>query len=277
MAILTQLRDRVITGLSLAKNPWLDVENRPGYFHSLMSAVRQQLSQNLNAILDEMHSACQRSGRDKSSVRLVAVTKYAEWPWVQELSSLYQTFGENRPQQLADRQEMLPEVEWHLIGQLQRNKVRLAQQHATLIHSVDSLKLLQRIEETAASMNKDARVLLQVNASGEASKSGFTPEEITLEWPTILAKSSRVRIIGLMTMASESENPEEARPTFRKLRQLRDHLAAREDSREAGVLLPELSMGMSGDFTPAIEEGATLVRIGSRIFQGLQPTEPTAT
>ena len=249
----------------------------PRYFHSQMSDVREQLSQNLNAILDEMNSACQRTGRDKSSVRLVAVTKYAEWPWVQELSSLYQTFGENRPQQLADRQEMLPEVEWHLIGQLQRNKVRLALQHATLIHSIDSLKLLQRIEETAASMNNDARVLLQVNASGEASKSGFTAEEITQEWPTILAKSSRVRIIGLMTMAAESENPEDARPTFHKLRQLRDHLAARDDSREAGILLPELSMGMSGDFIPAIEEGATLVRIGSRIFQGLQPTEPSAT
>ena len=242
-----------------------------------MSAVREQLSQNLNAILDEMHSACQRSGRDKSSVRLVAVTKYAEWPWVQELRSLYQTFGENRPQQLADRQEMLPEVEWHLIGQLQRNKVRLALQHATLIHSIDSLKLLERIEETASSMNKDAQVLLQVNASGEASKSGFTLEEIIKEWPAILATTSRTRIIGLMTMAAESENPEEARPTFRKLRQLRDHLAAREDSREAGILLPELSMGMSGDFIPAIEEDATLVRIGSRIFQGLQPREPAAT
>lgn len=260
-----------------SRKTWLDVENRPGCFYSLMSAVREQLSQNLNAILDEMHSACQRSGRDKSSVRLVAVTKYAEWPWVQELRSLYQTFGENRPQQLADRQEMLPEVEWHLIGQLQRNKVRLALQHATLIHSIDSLKLLERIEETASSMNKDAQVLLQVNASGEASKSGFTLEEIIKEWPAILATTSRTRIIGLMTMAAESENPEEARPTFRKLRQLRDHLAAREDSREAGILLPELSMGMSGDFIPAIEEGATLVRIGSRIFRGLQPGEPSAT
>jgi pyridoxal phosphate enzyme (YggS family) len=242
-----------------------------------MSAVREQISQNLNAILDEMNSACQRSGRVKSSVRLVAVTKYAEWPWVQELSSLYQTCGENRPQQLADRQNMLPEMEWHLIGQLQRNKVRLALQHATLIHSVDSLKLLERIEETAASMNKDAQVLLQVNASGEASKSGFTPEEITKEWSAILAKFSRTRIIGLMTMAAESEDPEDARPTFRKLRQLRDHLAARNDSREAGLLLPQLSMGMSGDFIPAIEEGATLVRIGSRIFQGLLPTKPSAT
>ena len=181
-----------------------------------MSAVREQLSQNLNAILDEMHSACQRSGRDKSSVRLVAVTKYAEWPWVQELSSLYQTFGENRPQQLADRQEMLPEVEWHLIGQLQRNKVRLALQHATLIHSVDSLKLLERIEETAASMNKDAQVLLQVNASGEASKSGFTPEEITNEWSAILAKSSRTRIVGLMTLAQRSANFDSCEITWQR-------------------------------------------------------------
>jgi uncharacterized pyridoxal phosphate-containing UPF0001 family protein len=126
-------------------------------------------------------------------------------------------------------------------------------------------------------MNKDAQVLLQVNASGEASKSGFNLEEIINEWPAILATTSRTRIIGLMTMAAESENPEEARPTFRKLRQLRDHLAAREDSKEAGILLPELSMGMSGDFIPAIEEGATLVRIGSRIFRGLQPGEPSAT
>lgn len=239
-----------------------------------MSAVREQLSQNLNTILDEMHSAVQRSGRDKPSVRLVAVTKYAEWPWVQELSSLYQTFGENRPQQLADRQKMLPEVEWHLIGQLQRNKVRLTLQHATLIHSVDSLKLLERIEETAASLNKDVHVLLQVNVSGEASKSGFTPEEIINEWPAVLSTTSRTHISGLMTMAAESEDPEEARPTFRTLRQLRDQLAARDDSKGAGVLLPELSMGMSGDFIPAIEEGATLVRIGSRIFQDLQPTEP---
>lgn len=264
----------IIARLRLAKKSWLDIENYPRYLHSPMSAAREQLSQNLNAILDEMHSACQRSGRDKSSVRLVAVTKYAEWPWVQELSSLYQTFGENRPQQLADRQKMLPEVEWHLIGQLQRNKVRLALQHATLIHSVDSLKLLERIEETAASLNKDAHVLLQVNVSGEASKSGFTPQEIINEWPAILSTTSRTHISGLMTMAAESEDPEEARPTFRTLRQLRDQLAARDDSTGAGILLPELSMGMSGDFIPAIEEGATLVRIGSRIFRGLQPTEP---
>lgn len=239
-----------------------------------MTDVLAQLTQNLNAIIQEMHSACHRSGRDESSVRLVAVTKYAEWPWVQELSSLCQTFGENRPQQLADRQKMLPEVEWHLIGQLQRNKVRLALQHAALIHSVDSLTLLERIEETASILNKDVQVLLQVNASGEASKSGFAPEEIISQWPAILTTASRTRISGLMTMAAESEDPEEARPTFRKLRQLRDHLAAREDSKGAGVLLPELSMGMSGDFIPAIEEGATLVRIGSRIFHGLQSTKP---
>ena len=238
----------------------------------IMISVHEQLSQNIKAIRDEIHSACARAARNDSSFGLVEVTKYAEWSWVQELRSLHQTFGENRPQQLADRQTILPDAEWHLIGQLQRNKVRLALQHATLIHSVDSLKLLERIEETAASINKDAQVLLQVNASGETNKSGFTTEEIINEWPAVMAICSRTHVNGLMTMAAESENAEDARPTFRKLRQLRDQLAAREDSKKAGIQLPELSMGMSGDFIPAIEEGATLVRIGSRLFHGLEPT-----
>ena len=238
----------------------------------IMMPVHEKLSQNIKTIRDEIRSACVRAGRNESSVSLVAVTKYAEWSWVQELRSLHQTFGENRPQQLADRQTILPDAEWHLIGQLQQNKVRLALQHATLIHSVDSLKLLERIEKTAASINRDAHVLLQVNASGETTKSGFTPEEIINEWPAVMAICARTHVNGLMTMAAESENAEHARPTFRKLRQLRDQLAAREDSKKAGMQLPELSMGMSGDFIPAIEEGATLVRIGSRLFHGLEPT-----
>lgn len=235
-----------------------------------MMSIHEQLSQNLIAIHDEIRSACKRTGRSESSVRLVAVTKYAEWSWVEELGTLHRTFGENRPQQLADRQTKLPDVEWHLIGQLQRNKVPLALKHAALIHSVDSLRLLEHIERTAINLDTTAQVLLQVNASGEASKSGFSPQEIIDEWPAILAICSRTQITGLMTMAAESENPEDARPTFRALHQLRVQLAAREDSISAHVHLPELSMGMSGDFIPAIEEGATLVRIGSRIFQGLQ-------
>ena len=232
-------------------------------------SVSEILSRNLATISAEIRSACVRVGRDPASVSLVAVTKYAEWPCVLELSHLHQTFGENRPQQLAERQPLLSYVEWHLIGLLQRNKVRTAVMHSAMIHSVDSLRLLERIAELATELNVNPRLLLQVNVSAETSKSGFTAEDLWNQWPNILKFTERVRIDGLMTMAAESENPEDARPVFRSLRELRDRLAAREDSRAAGLTLPELSMGMSGDYIPAIEEGATLIRIGSRIFEGL--------
>ena len=232
-------------------------------------SVSEILSRNLATISAEIRSACVRVGRDPASVSLVAVTKYAEWPCVLELSHLHQTFGENRPQQLAERQPLLSYVEWHLIGLLQRNKVRTAVMHSAMIHSVDSLRLLERIAELATELNVNPRLLLQVNVSAETSKSGFTAEDLWNQWPNILKFTERVRIDGLMTMAAESENPEDARPVFRSLREFRDRLAAREDSRGAGLTLPELSMGMSGDYIPAIEEGATLIRIGSRIFEGL--------
>ena len=233
-----------------------------------MSAT-EILSRNLQAISSEIRSACVRVGRDPALVRLVAVTKYAEWPWVLELSHLHQTFGENRPQQLVERQPRLSHVEWHLIGQLQRNKVRTAVMHSAMIHSVDSLRLLERIADIATELNVHPQLLLQVNLSGETSKSGFTAEELWNQWPSVLKFTERVRLNGLMTMAAESENPEDARPVFRSLRELRDRVISRDDSRAAGLTLPELSMGMSGDFVPAIEEGATLIRIGSRIFSGL--------
>lgn len=232
-------------------------------------SIQEVLSHNLTAIFAEMHSACMKVGRDPSSAKLVAVTKYAAWPWVEELCRFHQTFGENRPQQLAERHSLMPASEWHLIGQLQRNKVRMVLPHAALIHSVDSLKLLEKIVETAGSLSVQPKLLLQLNLSQEVSKSGFALQELQAVWPTVLTFADQVEIKGLMTMAAESENPEDARPVFRSLRELRDLLAAREDSQTAGVSLPELSMGMSGDFVPAVEEGATLVRIGSRIFEGL--------
>lgn len=226
----------------------------------------EKLQHNLQAIAREIEAACVRAGRNPADVKLVAVTKYAAWSDVQELSRLHQVFGENRPQQLAERQLLLPEVQWHLIGQLQRNKVRLALQHATLIHSVDSLKLLERIAEAGAEMHQRPRVLLQLNLSEEDSKSGFAADEIKSIWSDILKLSDRVSIDGLMTMAAESENPEDARPCFRMLRQCRDELASCDETVQAGLTLHELSMGMSGDFIPAVEEGATLIRIGSRVF-----------
>ena len=235
----------------------------------MTEAIHHILKKNVEAIRAEMSAACQRSGRDVDDVRLIAVTKYADWTWVEALSRLHQTFGENRPQQLAERQVLLPGVEWHLIGQLQRNKVKLALQHATVIHSIDSLRLLERVAQVAAELQQRPRVLLQVNLSREVSKSGFDVEQLKQEWPSLVSQSDRVRIDGFMTMAAESEDPEDARPVFRSLRLLREELKQTSASRAAGLALSQLSMGMSGDFIPAIEEGATMVRIGSRVFEGL--------
>lgn len=231
--------------------------------------IHDQLSQNLKAIQDQIMLACRRSGRSLNDVRLIAVTKSAEWSWVEALSSLYQTFGENRPQQLAERQTLLPGIEWHLIGQLQRNKVKLALQHASVIHSIDSVRLLERVVQVAAELQLRPKVLIQVNLSGESAKSGFTVEELRRDWSQIVSFSPAVQIDGLMTMAAEADDPDDARPVFRSLRLLRDDLRETDASRNAGLDLRQLSMGMSGDFVPAIEEGATMVRIGSRIFAGL--------
>ncbi len=234
-----------------------------------MMTILDQLSINLQAIHEQMRSACYRAGRDAADVRLVAVTKYAEWPWVEALSQLHQTFGENRPQQLAERQALLPDCKWHLIGQLQRNKVKLALQHASMIHSIDSLKLLERVADMAVDLKLRPEVLIEVNLSHETTKAGFTADELRRDWPQIVSFFSAVQISGFMTMAAESENPDDARPTFKSLCLLRDELQQTDASRAAGLELRELSMGMSGDFVPAIEEGATMVRIGSRIFAGL--------
>ncbi|MBL8819995.1 MAG: YggS family pyridoxal phosphate-dependent enzyme [Planctomyces sp.] len=232
------------------------------------NSVRDQLDRNLSEISSEIRSACERSGRSQHEVRIVAVTKYAEWPWVEELSQLHTVFGENRPQQLAERQLLLPDIQWHLIGQLQKNKVRIAVRHASCIHSVDSVRLLERIAEVA-SAEQSPRILLQINITGEESKSGFAPEELREQWERICSFNKVISICGLMTMAEESSNPEDARPAFRQLRLLRDELSEHPASTHNQLNLTELSMGMSGDFIPAVEEGATLVRIGSRIFAGL--------
>ena len=234
-----------------------------------MITIHDQLQQNLNTIHDQIHSACRRVSRSADEVRLIAVTKYAEWPWVEALNSLHHSFGENRPQQLAERQVLLPNAEWHLIGQLQRNKVKLALQHAGVIHSIDSLRLLERVAQVAAELQIRPRVLIQANMSAEAAKSGFSAEELRSQWSEIISFQSVVQINGLMTMAAESDDSEDARLTFRSLRVLRDELRYTDASLKAGLTLTDLSMGMSGDFVPAIEEGATMVRIGSRIFSGL--------
>lgn len=225
------------------------------------------MADNLQRISAEITAACARAGRSPSDVTLVAVTKSAELAWVRRLVELgVRDLAENRPQQFVERTEQLPsEIRWHFVGHLQRNKVKSVLPWTALIHSVDSLRLLERISEVAAELSLRPRVLLEVNVAGEASKDGLPVAELTSQWEAFQAVP-QVDIVGLMTMAPLSDDPEAARPVFRELRQLRDALAARAAPH---VKLTELSMGMSGDFIVAIEEGATLVRIGSRLFEGL--------
>ncbi len=228
-----------------------------------MADLRTQLEGNLKHVQDRIAAACQQVGRSASEVTLVAVTKYAQLDWIQGLIDLGMAdLAENRPQQLVERQARWPQVRWHLIGQLQRNKAKSVLGPASLIHSVDSLRLAQRLSALAESPQ---RVLCEVNVSGEASKAGFTPTELQQAWDELVALPN-IAIEGLMTMAPLSENPEDARPVFAGLRQLRDQLQLRSPQ---GVSLSHLSMGMSGDYEVAIQEGATLVRVGSRLFERL--------
>ena len=221
------------------------------------------LAESLTDVRRRIEDTCDRAGRDPSGVRLVAVTKYAPIEAVRELVALgHADLGENRPQQLLERAALLEGsgVTWHLIGPLQRNKARKVLPVASLIHSVDGLRLLESLYRLAEELSLRPRLLLEVNVSGEATKHGFRPEELRATWPQV-AGFGRLDIAGLMTMAPYSDDPEASRPVFRSLRRLRDDLAA------AGPFpLPELSMGMSGDFEVAIEEGATVVRVGSSLF-----------
>jgi pyridoxal phosphate enzyme (YggS family) len=214
-----------------------------------------------------MRAAAQRAGREASDVCLVAVTKYARLEWVRELVEAGErVLGESRPQQLVERAPQFePSLRWHLIGHLQRNKVRPVLPLVELIQSIDSLRLLQRVNVVADELGLSPRVLLEVNVSGERTKDGFTPSELLRNWERLL-EMRPATIDGLMTMAPESDDPERARPHFAALRELRDRLRAQSSPE---VTLRELSMGMSGDFEVAIEEGATLIRIGSALFAGL--------
>ncbi len=221
-----------------------------------------QISENLINIHSRIQDAAHRVGRQVSDVRLVAVSKTYPPAVIQEAWNAGQhVFGENRVQDALPKIAELPaEAEWHFIGHLQSNKIRKALPAFTLIHGVDNLELAQQINRIAGEMGLTAKILLEINVSGESSKFGFSPTDLRQNLEGLLCLPN-IRINGLMTMAPYSEDPETARPVFSKLRILRDELAA-----QSGQALPELSMGMSGDFEVGIEEGATIVRIGSSIF-----------
>jgi PLP dependent protein len=238
-----------------------------------MDSVTSRIAANYAGVVERIATACRCVGRAPSEVRLVAVTKSAQVAWIEALVALgARDLAESRPQKLCERAALIEPpvhghlpVHWHLIGQLQRNKVRKVLPVAGWIHSVDSLPLLRRIDEVAGELAVRPRLLLEVNVSGEAAKSGFQPHELAEAWPLVAAVSN-VEVAGLMTMAPLFDSPEAARPVFAGLRAFRDQLKMRDPACE----LPELSMGMSGDFEAAIEEGATMVRVGSRLFEGLE-------
>ncbi len=207
-------------------------------------------------------AACARAGRAPSSVQLVAVSKTHTPDEVAELASCgVRVFGENKVQEARAKIPLCPgHLGWHLIGHLQSNKAALAAELFELIHSVDSVKLLQALDRAGDELGRNVRVLLEVNVSGEGTKFGLPPEAVK-EAVEAASGLQRIEVCGLMTMAPFAPEAEKARPHFRRLRLLRD-----EVEQQLGARLPELSMGMSNDFEPAVEEGATLVRIGTLLF-----------
>ena len=227
------------------------------------------ISENLAAARGRLAAAAAAAGRDAADVTLVAVTKYATAEQVEALLAAgARDLGENRPLQLVERAETYaatPGVRWHQIGQVQRNKARKLLPAVSLIHSVDSEKLLTAIDRAAGDDGPPVRVLLQANVTGEASKSGFAPDDLRELWDRGVDRFAHVEVQGLMTMAPLAETPAEidslARPAFAALRALRDELGG-------PGRLPVLSMGMSGDFEAAIAEGSTCVRLGSALLAG---------
>jgi PLP dependent protein len=224
-----------------------------------------QLAENLKAVKERIAEATRRSGRSADGVKLVAVTKYVPLEVVRSLVELgCRDLGESRPQSLWDKAAAVGDqaVSWHLIGHLQRNKVERTVSLVSLLHSGDSVRLLHAIHVAAAAIGRRVPVLLEINISGDATKHGFAPADVESQLPAI-ASLAHVEIRGLMGMASREGDLDQARREFASLRQLRDRL---REVVPPEIELNELSMGMSGDFEVAIEEGATMVRVGSALF-----------
>jgi pyridoxal phosphate enzyme (YggS family) len=247
---------------------------------------RQRLRHNVARVRETIAAACARRGRDPGQVHLVGVTKYVSPVVLAELVAVGVTdIGESRPQQLVARAETFggarldwPEApepgaggpRWHLIGHLQRNKVKALLQHARIIHSLDSARLARTLEERAAAQGCRVDALVEVNVAGEQSKGGVAPEDLA-GLVAELADCPNVCLRGLMTMAPWTPAAEDARPHFVRLRELLGEL---QSSGAAGPACTHLSMGMSQDYAVAVEEGATFVRVGSALFEGLPSGDP---
>ena len=225
-----------------------------------MSEIRD----NLEIVRRRIEEACQRAGRDASEVTLIAVSKTKPVPMLEEAyEGGARDFGENKVQEIQAKYGSLPDdVRWHMIGHLQRNKVHQVLGKAVLIHSVDSLRLARQIEEEAAKKNMEVDILLEINVAREESKYGFFMEDAEAAVREI-SSYSHVHIPGLMTIAPFVENPEENREIFKKLYEFAVDIGRKNID---NVTMDVLSMGMTGDYEVAIEEGATMVRVGTGIF-----------
>jgi len=221
-----------------------------------------QIRKNLEEIKRRLKNAAERVGRDPADIRLVAVTKTVDVERLRQAVVAGQTlFGENYVQEAKTKIASLgPGLTWHFIGHLQSNKAKAAVELFDLIHSVDRASLAQALDQAAARQDKIQDILLQVNLAGEESKSGTAPEHAE-DLLREISNMPHLRVMGLMTMPPWFDDPERVRPYFRALRELRDRLRGLHLAD-----LPELSMGMTGDFEAAVSEGATLVRIGTAIF-----------
>jgi len=220
------------------------------------------LAANLRGVRERIAKACSLSGRDPSSVTLVAVSKGQPPEVVKAATAIGLTlFGENKVQEAKAKIPLCPgRLRWHMIGHLQTNKGRDAVHFFEMLQSVDSLHLAQEINKWADKAAKTMPVLLEVNVAGEAAKFGYRPDQLLAELGQVNALP-RIEIHGLMTMAPWTPEPERARPVFRRLRELKEQC-----EQVLGAPLPHLSMGMTGDFDVAIEEGATMVRLGTALF-----------
>jgi PLP dependent protein len=233
-----------------------------------MADARQTVAENVARVEAQISAAARRSGRTRADVLLVAVTKYFDADVAHMLLEAgCRDLGESRPQNLWSKAAAITDaaVRWHLIGHLQRNKIRRTLPLLSWLHSVDSPRLLDALDTEAAERPQRPRVLLEVNISGEADKTGFPLADV-MRLPELLPRWSHLDVAGLMAMSAFDSDAPSARRDFARLRELRDTL---QRQCPPDIALRELSMGMSRDFEVAIEEGATMVRVGSALVEGL--------
>ena len=233
-----------------------------------MTDVQRIIAQNIGCIRERIATAASRAGRSAANIRLVAVTKYATAEATRQLALAgLKDLGESRPQQLWEKATALSgeDIHWHLVGHLQRNKVARTVPLVHLIHSIDSLRLMEEISREGSRQNIKTAGLLEVNISGDTEKHGFHPKQLATALQAA-ANFSHLEIRGLMAMAHREGGREVARRDFAAVREVRDRLA---NSLPDGVSLQELSLGMSEDFEEAILEGATILRVGRALFDGI--------